>query len=78
MLAVLYLCLDPASPFEVAYLDMLKKAARNVRKEIGPQTDGTPLELRFGDYCDSMPAWEHLKATAPCAVDESVTVWFGY
>ena len=65
---------DPSKPFEVAYLDLLKKAAATPRKSITTGLSGA-LDERCGNYQDSMPCWERLHAKPPCQVDASVTVW---
>ena len=65
---------DPDKPFEVAYLDLLKKAATAPRKNITTELPGA-LSERCGDYQSSRPCWKRLLAKPPCQVDEAVTVW---
>lgn len=58
--------------FEASYLSVVLSALRDPHKSINVKTDGTPLEERFGNYQDSMPQWERLKAGPPCRVDARI------
>ncbi len=65
---------DPSRPFEVAYLQLLEKAASSPNMSVESDLQGV-LGERCGNYQDTMPCWEALHAKPPCQVDAIVTVW---